>query len=110
MPLAIGVGVACAALGGKYALDAWEILQKRKADGKPIFGGVSSYGTKFYAGGFKDDMDRREAALILGLRENADKQRIREHHRRMLRLNHPDTGGSTYISTKINEAKDMLLK
>lgn len=28
----------------------------------------------------------------------------------MLMNNHPDTGGSTFIATKINEAKDVLIK
>ena len=109
VPLAIGVGVACTALTAKYALDAWDVYQKRKGDGKPIFGG-KGFGASFYKGGFQDTMDRKEAALILGLRESADKKRIQDHHRRLLGLNHPDTGGSTFIATKINEAKDMLLK
>lgn len=109
VPLAIGVGVAATALTAKYALDAWDVYQKRKEEGKPLFGSTS-FGASFYKGGFKDTMDRREAALILGLRESADKKRIQAHHRRLLRLNHPDTGGSTFLSTKINEAKDMLLK
>lgn len=108
-PVAIGVGVAAVALTGKYALDAWDVYKKRREDGKPIFGNVS-FGSNFYKGGFKEDMDRKEAALILGLRESADKKRIQAHHRRLLRLNHPDTGGSTFLSTKINEAKEMLLK
>lgn len=43
-------------------------------------------------------------------RETASAQRIKEAHRRILLINHPDTGGSTYLATKINEAKDMLLK
>lgn len=43
-------------------------------------------------------------------RESATPQRIRDRHRKMLMLNHPDTGGSTFIASKLNEAKDVLLK
>ncbi|CAM9986622.1 unnamed protein product [Phaeothamnion confervicola] len=55
-------------------------------------------------------MTRREAALILGVRESATPQRIKEAHRRILMLNHPDKGGSKLMAAKINEAKEMLLK
>lgn len=56
-------------------------------------------------------MTRREALLILGLRESAaqDAQRVKDAHRRIMLANHPDSGGSPYISVKVNEAKDMLL-
>ena len=67
-------------------------------------------GSKYYEGGFEDTMTRREAALILGVRESSTPQRIKEAHRKLLILNHPDTGGSTFLSGKINEAKELLLK
>jgi hypothetical protein len=67
-------------------------------------------GTKYYDGGFEDQMTKREAALILGVRESSSASRIKEAHRKLLILNHPDTGGSTYIAGKINEAKELLLK
>jgi hypothetical protein len=38
-------------------------------------------------------MSRREAALILGLRESAAEERIKEAHRRIMIANHPDSGG-----------------
>jgi DnaJ homolog subfamily C member 19 len=67
-------------------------------------------GSRYYEGGFEDKMTRREAALILGVRESSSAKRIKDAHRKLLILNHPDTGGSTYISGKINEAKELLLK
>mmetsp|Transcript_4285 Transcript_4285/g.6346 ORF Transcript_4285/g.6346 Transcript_4285/m.6346 type:complete len:234 (-) Transcript_4285:79-780(-) len=69
-----------------------------------------SIGSKYYEGGFDEKMSRREAALILGVRESSSVKRIKEAHRRILILNHPDTGGSTYLTSKVNEAKELLLK
>jgi DnaJ family protein C protein 19 len=67
-------------------------------------------GAKYYEGGFEDTMTKREAALILGVRESSSPQRIKDAHRKLLILNHPDRGGSTFMAGKINEAKEFLLK
>jgi len=67
-------------------------------------------GAKYYEGGFEDGMTRREAALILGVRESSSPKRIKDAHRKLLILNHPDAGGSSYMAAKINEAKELLLK
>ncbi len=54
-------------------------------------------------------MTQREASLILNCRDRSTKGEIKEVHRKLMMLNHPDSGGSTYLASKINEAKELLI-
>ncbi|KAK8815374.1 hypothetical protein WA158_003586 [Blastocystis sp. Blastoise] len=100
--LVAGLAVAGGALVARYFILAADSY-KNRTDGKS-----SLAFSKFYEGGFEDNMTKREAALILGVRVNATPQRIQAAYKRLLLKNHPDKGGSPFIASKINQAKDML--
>lgn len=54
-------------------------------------------------------MDREEAYAVLGLEPGASDTEVRQAHHRLMKRLHPDQGGSTFLATKINQAKDLLL-
>lgn len=97
-PVLIGVGTIAAALFGRHLIKTGVIGGKRAAD-------------EWVKGGFQAKMDRKEALQILGLKEGPlVKQRFKDAHRNIMIANHPDRGGSPYLASKINEAKDLIEK
>ncbi|KAK9072763.1 hypothetical protein SSX86_009198 [Deinandra increscens subsp. villosa] len=100
-PFIVGLAVAGTAYAGRYGIQAWNAFKARPVG--PAF-------RKFYQGGFQPQMTRREAALILGVRESSALDKIKEAHRRVMLANHPDAGGSHYLASKISEAKEMMLR
>lgn len=55
-------------------------------------------------------MTEAQAYEILGLSPGAGPDEIAEAYRRLMRANHPDAGGSTWIATRLNQARDILLR
>lgn len=58
----------------------------------------------------KLSMAEAEARAILGVGANADAAAIRAAHRRLVSAVHPDKGGSTELTRRINAARDVLLQ
>ena len=54
-------------------------------------------------------MSREEAYEVLGLRPGAGEEEIRAAHRRLMRAAHPDSGGSDWLASRLNQARDTLL-
>ncbi|RDH44246.1 hypothetical protein [Zooshikella ganghwensis] len=60
--------------------------------------------------GFQSEMSIDEAAQILGVSVSASRTEIMNAHRHLMHNIHPDRGGSSYLASKLNQARDILLK
>lgn len=55
-------------------------------------------------------MSRAEALEVLGLREGASREEMQAAYKNLIKKVHPDSpGGSGYLATKLNQAKQTLL-
>ena len=50
-----------------------------------------------------------EAYDLLGIDENASIDNINKAHKELITRLHPDKGGSSYLSARINEARDIIM-
>jgi len=55
-------------------------------------------------------LSETEARAILGVDAKADRAAIIAAHRRLMQKMHPDRGGSDYLASRINAAKQRLLQ
>ena len=58
---------------------------------------------------YKQKMSLKESYELLGIDENASLEDIIKSHKELIRKLHPDKGGSSYLSARVNEARDIIL-
>jgi len=92
---------------GARLLEAY--LDRVHPDWRDELAGERPGGSRGAARPASGDMSVEEAYAILGLAPGADAEAIKEAHRRLMVKLHPDHGGSDYLATKINRARDVLL-
>lgn len=139
LPLLIGVGVTVVAVATQSGLRAWTAYKRLTPVMIAQLNGIhideSSYWARFHGdrrfdsnrmrqplkkqleqealGGFFHRMSESEALLILNIspKEIArlDERLVKQRHRDAILRNHPDKGGSPFITAKINEAREVIL-
>jgi DnaJ domain len=93
---------------GARLLEAY--LDRFQPDWRDELAGGGTSGSGGSARPASGDVTVEEAYAILGLAPGADAEAIKEAHRRLMVKLHPDHGGSDYLATKINRARDVLLR
>ncbi|KAK5581376.1 hypothetical protein RB653_001408 [Dictyostelium firmibasis] len=105
-PIIIGATIAGIAYSSRFIL---RVVQRAKS--KQLFEVVTpQFTVETIEDGFEHKMSVVEAANILGLKPDSTKDEVKIRHKLLMIKNHPDKGGSSYLATKINEARSVLGK
>lgn len=83
-------------LGGRFS------IRGKNAESDPHAGPVNGTG--------QGRMTEEEALEVLGLEPGATETQVREAHRTLMKRLHPDQGGTNYLASRVNQAKDVLLR
>ena len=112
--LAVVGGVALAVLRALAPLlRLWPLLQHwsqqaNSGAGQSNSAGSGGSGSRGPGPARPARMSRHEALEVLGLDERATREDVQREYRRLIKRLHPDLGGSTYLTAKLNEARDVL--
>jgi len=94
-----GIALGALTLFGPMLYQHWQAARGRKIGGTGPRPSAAPRGA----------MTRQEAYEVLGLRPGASGTEIRQAHIRLMRAAHPDAGGSDWLASRVNQARDMLL-
>ncbi|KAN0047332.1 hypothetical protein ACTA71_001714 [Dictyostelium dimigraforme] len=103
-PIIVGAAIAGIAYTGRFVM---RVFQRAKS--KQLFEVTTpGFTVETIEEGFESKMSVDEAANILGLTKESTKEEVKIRHKLLMIKNHPDKGGSSYLATKINEARNIL--
>lgn len=109
----LGIGAVIGA--GLVAIRGdWELGVALAVLGAVLLAGARSqrgpYAKRTPAGRAAAALSAEEARALLGVGASAGPEEIRAAHARLIRMAHPDRGGTTGLAAQINAARDRLLK
>jgi hypothetical protein len=101
-----GIALGALAMFGPLIWQRWQAYRASFGTSQQQSGGSSQPPPRRAGAGMTVD----EAYQVLGLHPGATEAEIRAAHHRLMRTAHPDSGGSDWLATRINLARDILLR
>ncbi len=110
MLLLTGRGASAVAAGVFLGPLAWSWWQESQARGREPGSDQAGRGQARWGQAGRGKMGRAEALDVLGLTDPVSESDVRAAWVRLMRVAHPDGGGTHGLAARVNQARDVLLK